>query len=63
MPLVQDQQPVQAFAADAGDPAFTTSIAFGARTGVRITSMPSARNTASNRAGSLSPDRGLRSAA
>jgi hypothetical protein len=36
----EDEQPVEAFATDAADPAPAWAFAFGARTGVRITAIP-----------------------
>jgi hypothetical protein len=44
---VGDQQPVKALPSDGADESLSDGVAFGALTGVRITRMPSALNTAS----------------
>ena len=49
----EDQQAIEALAADAADPALNVRVAFGARTGVRTILMPSLVKTASNAAENL----------
>ena len=50
---VEDQHPVQQFAADGADPSFGDGVGRGARTGVRRMRMSSLANTASKTAVNL----------